>query len=172
MRNTNAKIVLALGVSLIGATRAPAQEPARLQTGTVTDQIVSDEDITYLRKDLRSLKKQIIATNLELSDKEAQSFWPIYDRYSAELATILDKKYALLKSYHHNYYSMTDEEAEDYVRGRAQVEAGVTQLRLKYLPIFRKVISGRSTALFFQLDWRLGTMLDMQIASEMPLIQQ
>ena len=46
------------------------------------------------------------------------------------------------------------------------------RLRLKYLPIFRKVISGKSTAVFFQLDWRLGTMLDLQMASEMPLIEQ
>ena len=172
MKITNAKFAVALAVSLIGATRAPAQDPVRLPTGTLSDQVVSDEDIKLLRKDLRSLKKQIIAMNLELTETEAQHFWPIYDRYTAELATILDKKYALLKTYHQNYYSMTDGQAEDYIKGRTEVEAAVTQLRLKYFPIFHKVISGRSTALFLQIDWRLGTMLDLQIASEMPLIEQ
>lgn len=157
---------------MIGATRARAQEPARLQTGTLSDQVVSDEDVKLLRKDLRSLKKQIVAANVELTETEAQGFWPIYDRYTAELATVLDKKYALLKSYQQNYYSVTDEQAEDYIKGRAEVEAAVTQLRQKYMPIFRKVISGKSTALFFQIDWRLGTMLDLQIASGMPLIEQ
>jgi len=171
MKNTSAGIVVALGMSLIGATRAPAQDPVREQTGGLTDQIVSDQDLKLLRKDLRSLKKQIVATNLELTDAEAQNFWPVYDRYTAELGTILDKKYALLKNYHDNYYSMTDEQAEDYIHGRAEVEAAVTKLRLKYLPIFRKVISGKSTALFFQLDWRVGTLLDLQIASEMPLVE-
>jgi hypothetical protein len=43
------------------------------------------------------------------------------------------------------------------------------QLRLKYIPVFRKVLSGRQTALFFQIDWRLGLMIDLQLA-QMPLI--
>jgi hypothetical protein len=172
MKNTKAKIAAVLGLSLIGVTQVPAQEPVRLPTSAPSDKGVSDEDIRLLRKDLRSLKKQIIAVNLELTETEAQKFWPIYDRYAADLAATTDKKYSLLKSYHDNYYSMTDTQAVEYVKGRADVEADVTKLRLKYLPMFGKVISGKSTALFFQLDWRLGTMLDLQLASEMPLIEQ
>jgi hypothetical protein len=172
MKNTKAKIAAVLGLSLIGATRVPAQEPVRLPTSAPSDKGVSDEDISLLRKDLRSMKKQIIAVNLELTETEAQKFWPIYDRYAADLAATTDRKYALLKSYHDNYYSMTDTQAEEYIKGRAEVEADVTKLRLKYFPIFGKVISGKSTALFFQLDWRLGTMLDLQLASQMPLIEQ
>lgn len=172
MKNTNVRIAAALGLLLIGAGQIRAQEPVRLPTTAPSDPTISDEDLRLLRKDLRSLKKQTIATNLELTETEAQSFWPIYDRYASDLAATLDKKYALLKSYHDNYYSMTDQQAEDYIKGRAEVEADVTRLRLKYLPIFRKVISGKSTAVFFQLDWRLGTMLDLQMASEIPLIEQ
>ena len=171
MKNTSAGIMVALGMSLIGATRAPAQEAARLQTGTPSDQAVSDEDIRLLRKDLRSMRKQIVAANLDLTDAEAQAFWPIYDRYTAELATTLDKKYALIQSYQQNYSSMTDAQAADYIKGRAQVEAAVTQLRMKYFPIFQKAISGKPTALFYQIDWRLGTMLDLKMASETPLIE-
>ena len=172
MKNTNARIAVALGLSLIGAARVRAQEPVRLPTAAPSDQGVSDEDIRLLRKDLKSMKKQIIAVNLELTEMEAQNFWPIYERYAADLAATTDKKYALLKNYHDNYYSMTDTQAEEYIKGRAEVEADVTRLRLKYFPIFRRVISGKSTALFFQLDWRLGTLLDLQMASEMPLIEQ
>jgi hypothetical protein len=172
MNHTKAKIAAVLGLSLIGVTRVPAQEPVRLPTSAPSEQVVSDEDIRLLRKDLRSLKKQIVAVNLELTETEAQRFWPIYERYAADLAATTDRKYALLKSYHDKYYSMTDTQAEEYIKGRAEVEADVTKLRLKYFPIFGKVISGKSTALFFQLDWRLGTMLDLQMASEMPLIDQ
>jgi len=172
MKNTNARFAVALGLSLIGAAQVRAQEPVRLPTTAPSDPSISDEDLRLLRKDLRSLKKQIIAANLELTETEAQNFWPIYDRYTADLAATLDKKYALLKSYHDNYYSMTDTQALEYIKGRAQVEEDVTRLRVKYFPIFGKVISGRSTALFFQLDWRLGTVLDLQMASEMPLIEQ
>jgi len=70
---------------------------------------------------------------------------------------------------HDNYSSMTGEQAESYIRKRAEVEQSIMQLRLKYIPAFRKVLSGRETALFYQLDWRLGLAIDMQLA-QVPLI--
>jgi hypothetical protein len=66
---------------------------------------------------------------------------------------------------------MTDAEAEKYIRGRASVDQAILEVRLKYFPLFRKVLSGKSTALFFQLDWRLGLIMDLQLASQTPVIE-
>jgi len=122
-----------------------------------------------LRKDVKSRKKQIIAENMGLSDVEAAKCWPVYDRYAAELSRIYDTKIALLKDYAENYGTMTGDQAEDYIRKRAEVEQSTMQLRLKYMPAFRKVLSGRETALFYQLDWRLGLAIDAQLV-QVPLI--
>jgi hypothetical protein len=161
-----ATMVLA-GVSLLNGNKTFAQEPRPLPA----NQVSSDEDLKLFRKDLRSLKKQIIAANMSLTDAEAQQFWPIYDSYTAELATIMDKKYALLNEYAQNYTSLTNEQAESYIQGRAAVEESLMQLRLKYFPILRKALSGKSTALFFQMDWRLGLIMELQLASQTPLIE-
>jgi hypothetical protein len=160
------------GVSLMSGNSALAQDAASQPlTGAASGQASSDEDIKLFRKDLRSLKKQIIAANMDLTDTEAEQFWPIYDRYTAELVKIYDTKYALLNEYAQNYTGITGEQAESYIKGRAAVEESTLQLRRKYLPIFRKVLSGRLTALFFQLDWRLGLIMDLQLASLTPLIE-
>jgi len=45
------------------------------------------------------------------------------------------------------------------------------KLRLKYLPLFREVLSGKATSLFFQMDWRLGLIMDLQLTSQTPLIE-
>jgi hypothetical protein len=45
------------------------------------------------------------------------------------------------------------------------------QLRLKYIPAFRKVLSGRETALLYQIDWRLGLAIDVQLV-QVPLTNQ
>jgi hypothetical protein len=116
-------------------------------------------------------KKQIIAENMDLSDSEAEKFWPVYDQYAAELSRIYDTKIALLNDYSENYSSMTGEQAENYIRKRAEVEQSIMQLRLKYVPAFRKVLSGRETALFYQLDWRLGLAIDVELV-QVPLINQ
>lgn len=109
------------------ATSQPVAQP--------TSDASTDQYIEMLRKDVRSLKKQVIAANLDLTDKEAEKFWPIYDQYTVELAKINDTKVALIKDYAQNYSSMTDEQAEAYVRGRAAVDESVNRLRLKYFPV-------------------------------------
>jgi hypothetical protein len=152
-----ATVALAI-LAVAGSSRASAQDSG-------------DEDIKLFRKDLRSLRKQIVAANMDLSDKEAEQFWPLFERYTQELVAKQDRKYALLKEYAENYTTMNDEQAEKYVRGRADVDEGILQVRLKYLPLFRKVLSGKSSALFFQLDWRLGLIMDLQLASQTPLIE-
>src|ERR1700689_1684543 len=92
-------------LALFGSSRASAQDPA-------------DQDIKLFRKDLRSLRTQIIAANMDLGDTEAEQFWPLFDRYTQELVAKQDGKYALLKEYAANYTTMTDEAAEKYVLGR------------------------------------------------------
>ena len=106
---------------------------------------------------------------MNLTDAEAEKFWPVYDRYAADLAKINDQKAALINEYWQTFDAMNGEQAESYVRKRGAVEESIMQLRLKYIPIFGKVLSGRQTALFFQIDWRLGLMIDLQLA-KMPLI--
>src|SRR5579864_5933727 len=140
-------------------------------TGSDASQPNPDDFIDLLRKDVRSQKKQIIAENMDLSDAEAEKFWPVYDRYAAELSKIYDTKIALLKDYAQSSSVMTGEEAESYIRKRAEVEHSILELRLKYMPTFRKVLSGRETALFYQLDWRLGLAIDVQLV-QVPLINQ
>ena len=144
---------------------------ATSSTANGASQPTSGDFIDLLRKDVRSEKKQIVAENMDLSDAEAEKFWPVYDQYAVELSKMYDVKIALLKDYVDNYTSMTGEQAENYIRKRAEVEHSIMQLRLKYIPAFRKVLSGRETALFYQLDWRLGLAIDVQLV-QVPLINQ
>jgi hypothetical protein len=133
------------------------------------DESAPEQDTGLLKKDLRSQKKQIVAANMQLSDTEAEKFWPIYDRYAADLAAVYDAKMALVGEYLNNYTTMNGDEAEGYLRRRAAVEEDIMQLRLKYLPAFRKVLSGRQTTLFFQIEWRLDLLTNLQLA-QAPLI--
>lgn len=174
----NQKRFLVIGLMLIAftATNSLAQnfpstknDATKASTTDDASQPNPYDFIELLRKDVRSQKKQIIAENMALSDSEAEKFWPVYDRYAAELGRIYDTKIALLKDYADNYSSMTGEQAENYIRKRAEVEQSMMQLRVKYVPEFRKALSGRETALFYQLDWRLGLAIDVELV-QVPLI--
>ena len=178
MNQKNFLVITLLLIAFAATNSVSAQNSSSTKKDAVKSSIVndasqtdSDDFIELLRKDVRSQKKQIIAENMDLSDAEAEKFWPVYDQYSAELSKIYDTKIALLNDYAENYSSMTGEQAENYIRKRAEVEQSIMQLRVKYIPAFRKVLSGRETALFYQLDWRLGLAIDVELV-QVPLINQ
>lgn len=149
------------------ARRLRATEPVALYDDSPGP---TSQDIDLLKKDLRSQKKQIVAANMDLSDTEAEKFWPVYDRYAAETSKIYDTKLALFGEYLQNRDAMTGDQAENYLRRRAAVDQDAMALKVKYVPEFRKVLSGRQTALFYQIEWRLDLMINLQLA-QAPLIE-
>jgi hypothetical protein len=134
--------------------------------------VISDQDLSLLRKDLRSQRKQLIAANLKLTDTEATNFWPVYDKYVQELIAINDKKFGLIQEYADNWGKMTNEQALLFSRQWLDMDIQTAQLRQKYVPIVSKVLDGKKTATFFQLDRRIAMMLELQVSSQMPLVQE
>ena len=157
------------------AVSQPAQPVASTQDAKPAPsedfQTPSDEQIQLLRKDIRAQRKQLIAANMKLTGAEAEKFWPIYETYVDELVNVNHTKYELLKQYSANYDTMTEEQAQSSVAKWISVDESVAQLRLKYIPIFRKAISARNTAHFYQLDRRIQLMIDLQLVSQIPLIE-
>jgi hypothetical protein len=146
----------------------PAQATQTVATHSGASSI--DQQIAMLRSDLRSNRKQIVAANMKLTATEAEKFWPAYDQYVNELVAINDAKYTLIKEYLQGT-NMTEEQADGLSRRWLTVDESVVQLRLKYIPIFRKALSARGTALFFQIDRRVQMMIDLQLASSLPLVE-
>lgn len=164
-----------LGVLVLAAaclvTSPKALGQAAAPPAASSGQASLDQDIQLLRQDVASQKKQLIASNLVLTDAEATKFWPVYDRYQAELNKIGDAKVALIKDYAQNWGTVTDAQALQYLGRMQDIDASVVQLRKKYVPIVSQVLTGKKTATFFQMDRRIGLMLDLKLASEIPLVQ-
>src|SRR5215470_18444149 len=120
---------------------------------------------------IRAQRKKIVAANMPLTETEATKFWPLYDRYVAETIKINDARFALIKEYAQNYSDMSDAQADDFIKRWIAFDGDSTQLRLKYIPEFEKVISHKKTALFFQMDRRLSMMVELQLASQVPVVK-
>ena len=166
--------VLIAGSCLLAGTTARTQTTAQNQTTAQkesTTHVISNQDVYLLRKDLRSQRKQLIAANLQLTDTEAAKFWPVYDQYIAELISINDRKFGLIQEYADNWGSMTNEQALLFARQWLEMDIQIAQLRQKYVPIVSKVLDGKKATTFFQLDRRIAMMLELQVSSQMPLVQ-
>jgi hypothetical protein len=129
-----------------------------------------EKDLDLLRRDLRSEKKKIIAINVPFTDTESTRFWPVYDQYAAAMSVNYDQFYGVIKDYAANQKTLTDAQAMDMIRRWSAIQVNLAQTRQKFLPMFEKVIPGRKAALFLQIDRRLYELIDLQIASEVPLV--
>jgi hypothetical protein len=108
---------------------------------------------------------------MKLSESEAEKFWPVYEQYVSDLVKLNGTKYALVKQYIQTKGALTDTEATSAVNQWVNVDESVAELRKKYIPLFGKVLSPKSTALFYQLDRRVQLMIDLQLASSIPVIE-
>jgi hypothetical protein len=133
--------------------------------------LISKQDLDLLRKDLRAKRKELIAANLKLTETEAERFWPMYEQYIKELIAINDNKFALIQDYANNYQTMTSDQALLFVRQWLDFDIATNQLRQKYVPMVSKVLDGKKAATFFQLDRRIAMMMEIQVSSQMPLVQ-
>ena len=169
MKKLLAVAVFALAGMAYGE-RAGAQ--AETPKAAETPQVISEQDLGLMREDIRSKKKQLIAQNLKLTDAEATKFWPVYDRYVAEQDKVNDIRFGIIKAYADQLGTLTDEEALKMGRQFLEAETQFSQVREKYFPIVAKVLSGRSTATFFQLERRISMMIELQLSSKIPLVER
>jgi hypothetical protein len=162
-----------IGTAVFGTPAVVAQETASASQSASAAGVesFSDQQMALLRKDIRSIKKQLIAANLTLTDAEATKFWPVYEQYSVEFGKINDTRTALIKEYADGYGSLTDQQADSLIRRWLDTDIAASALRQKYVPIVRTVLPGKKAATFFQLDRRISMLIDLQLTSQLPLVQ-
>ena len=140
------------------------------QSASGQPQAASDQDIEALRADIRAQRKELTAQNMTLTADEATKFWPIFDQYRKEAIKPNDDRWALIKEYAANYNTMTDAQAQDYIKRSTAVDQQLLSLRMKYVPIFEKVISPKKTALWFQIDHRIDLLINLQLSAIIPMV--
>ena len=131
---------------------------------------ISDADIQLLRQDLQEIKNQIINDTMKFSEKEAAAFWPVYKEYAASQHSIAQKRLEIITEYAQNLDKMNDDKARELTHRLFGVEEETQAARKEFFPRFEKALGAKRAAQFCQVDSRLTLMVNLQLASEIPLI--
>jgi Spy/CpxP family protein refolding chaperone len=160
--------VLLCGVAMFGQATQPSPQSSPGAEGRPNP--INDKDIEMLRANLRANRKELMARNMTLTADEATKFWPIFDQYRKEAIKPNDERWALIKEYAANYDTMTNAQAQDYMKRAAVVDQQLLALRERYVPAFEKVISAKKTALWYQIDRHIDLMINLQLSSMIPMV--
>ena len=162
------KVVRALGMLAVLSVPSVmlAQTATQPQSGSGID-----SDIALLRSDVQTQKTDVIAHTMQFTDAQSQAFWPLYREYASKQQVIGDQRVSLIKDYADSYDTLDDAEADDLAGRMIKFDEARTKLKAEYYPKFKKAIGAKQAAKFLQVDNRLTLIVDLQIASTIPIIR-
>jgi hypothetical protein len=176
MRIRFAALALPLALALAAATALAAQQtqaPAtHVQDSARSRELNTDAYIQLLRTDLSAKQEQIVREAMQLNDQQSAAFWPIYRAYQAEQSKLITDKLAIVVDYANNFSTMTDEKADQLAQRVMQLDEKRMALREKYYATMKKALSSIVAARFFQVEHQLQLIVDLQIAANLPIIEE
>ena len=157
-------------VAQTAAKRMPGQT-AQNQPSTLSDQEKNIRTyIELLRTDVRKQRTQIMSVVMQLDAEEAAVFWPIYKDFEADYTQIGEGIVDLVKDYAKNYNSMTAEVANQLGTKLLDLEQQRNDLKRRYFEKFKAALDPITATGFLQVENQLERIIDLQIASELPVI--
>jgi hypothetical protein len=131
-----------------------------------------EASIEILRDTMRSNKKALVDVSLALSDEEARTFWPVYDRYQEELRVVHDRLLRVIEEYSANFGKMSDEKARELVDEYLAVERDRVEVRRAYLEPISQALPGRKVMRFYQIENKIDAVLRYELAATIPVVEQ
>jgi hypothetical protein len=123
------------------------------------------------REKARADKKLLVATALELTEREASGFWPVYNAYQSDMISHYDRIRQLITDYAGAYETMTDEVAAKLLAQFLSLEADHAALLKSYAPRFERVLPARKVARLYQIENKLRALVNYDLARDIPLIK-
>lgn len=152
----------------VAALALPALAPAQVNP--------TFSDLTEATEQARSLvqteRKMIVSQALELTPTESQAFWPVYDRYMAEIKDAGNLRVKVITDYAANYDHMTDDVARQLIKDGLKFQEKTLKIRQSYLSKFRKVLPEIKVARFYQVENKLDAISSFALARQIPLVPQ
>jgi hypothetical protein len=111
----------------------------------------------------------LVAKNVPLTKDEEVAFWPLCNEYHEEIRRLNDRRATLIRQFADEYETLTDERALELVGEYQDFRKSRIELRKKYLKKFAKILSGKKTMRYYQVENKLDTIIDMDLVRGIPL---
>jgi len=131
-----------------------------------------DKYIATLRADMSADKTALVTAAMNLSGEASNKFWPVYRDYDHELAKLGDRRVALIKEYAASFDSLTDAKANSIMKGFFKNHHDRLGLLEKYYGKMEKEVGAVTAAKFVQVENQISSYVELQIASNLPLIKK
>ncbi|RLA26443.1 MAG: hypothetical protein DRR11_19800 [Gammaproteobacteria bacterium] len=138
--------------------------------GIVLAQTEADA-IATMRAQISANRKALVALNLEPTAAESDAFWPLYREFHNQRDTLMDQRVTMIRHFGENFDTLTDEQSRQIMDDYFDLQENLLKLRKKYAKQFRKVLSDKRTLRYFQIEAKMDTIIDSELAQLVPLAE-
>ena len=125
-----------------------------------------------LARDVREVERRaLVASNLPLTAREAEIFWPLYGDYRRDRSKASARRQALIVELSASGNALTDEAASRLLDEYLSLERADLEARTRWVKRFTRVLAGRQVARFFQIENKLDAQTRMELAALIPLVR-
>jgi hypothetical protein len=102
---------------------------------------------------VKALKVAFLTDKLQLTSKEAETFWPVYNEYSEKRDKIRDEQKAQGKQYKQSAETITDQQALEISDKIIQLMKQETQLAEDFHNKIKTLLPGKKIAALYQAEF-------------------
>jgi hypothetical protein len=132
----------------------------------------ADTNMQILRDKIKADKKALVAANMQLSDPEANAFWPIYDDYQNDLKAINQRLGTAILAYADALKAgpIPDATAKKLLDESIAVDEAEAKLRKDYAARLTKAIPAAKAARYLQIENKIRAVIRYELAAGIPLV--
>ena len=131
----------------------------------------AQELLELLKKDLNKEKRSLVAEAMDIKAENKTVFWEIYGEHETATNELIDLRAKNITKFADNYDKLTDDIADEIASTYLTIEAGKLKIDKTYYKKLKKVVGAIQAARFIQIMNQVHLLIDVQIASEIPLIE-
>jgi hypothetical protein len=125
--------------------------------------------VEVLLAQIQADRQAVVAENMLFEAAESEAFWPLYREYRANMSELADQRVQMIIRYRDTYDSLTDEIANELLNEYFDAEKERSKIRQKYAKQFSKAIGDKKTFRFFQIENKIDTVINFDLALTIPL---
>jgi len=129
-----------------------------------------DAYIEALKSDINERTRRIMEVNMQLSEKEAAIFWPIYNRYDYDMDKLNYERAQQYDFYASNYKTLTNKQAEHLLKQLRSIERRKLVLDEKCVLEMTKELPAKTVLRFVQISKQVDRLVSLKIMSGVPLV--
>ncbi len=134
----------------------------------------ADTNMQILMDKVKADKKLLVASNMDLTDAEAKSFWPLYEAYQKDLQKVNEQLGKTIATYAEAYNqgkgTISNDTAKKLLHEVFSIEEQELKLKRANAEKVGKVLPAAKTARYIQIENKIRAVIKFELARQIPLV--